>query len=946
MSRFSPAPVPLLGRPWAVSRRRVVAATVVAFLSLGAIGLGATPAAAVPGAPTITSPMATLDTVGPNVTISGTLAVPSGLGSVRVIWNSQGVVVDECLQVLAPSATTFSCTSSITVPGVYSVVAQHTDVAAPGPADWSASSNAVTVRVGSTTVVDITPYTGYSNEWSTQSPTIAGIGPAFGTVAVEVRLDLFDGNIEQQVLYCTDIDIPQSGEWSCSGTSPGWGIISFVAYGTTVASVRTVPEGFDDEIGGEMLPPPPNATYVLGPANFQVKLDGLPTWNVFADIISVEVAPGDSYVYGMSDEYCPLFSMDPQLGGQTETCFYGNLAPGIWNVYAMQELEFVTGFYRDDYIMIPEQPGPLAAAVNADRSVGFSGTGQPGYTVIVRDAAENEVCAGVVAAAGTWQCTATPPAGTASYRAIQRATGFVATPPEVFGVVSSIAGFSTYTGAVSVRVPPAPVVVPPTVVPSTVVPLAPTPLPWTLEGYDGEPLTPGQKLSLTASGLPVGTVVVVEIRSTPRVLGTAAVNDAGIFALDVRVPADLEPGDHTLVAIATPPGGVPSPVLVPVIVVAAPVLDPVKEGAGAPLQDKAGLAVTGDGSSTGGAVDRSDPAAPSAISDSIPTIDRIFRTPLFLVAAGGLALAILLLVAFPAELLNSTLASNTRRLGRWYAAVEGGVERATEWFAAVTRTRALAAALLVVLTALIFGFVDPHYGFDPVSLRLTVSLAIGLFIVTYVASWISGAVIQRVWQIPTRVGLQPAALVFAVLGVIAARLLEFSPGFLIGLVIGLDLLTRVGGPHRVRATLTNIGVIVGLALLGWVVFSIMTAVATGEPTVVELLVSDALVATTSEGLTAALAALMPLGFLQGHELFKRSKLLWAGTFATVATLFALIVLPTTAGDEMQVADVGFWMLIMVVFAAVTLTLWAVLQFVGRGEVDDDELVEQPVGVSR
>ena len=298
-------------------------------------------------------------------------------------------------------------------------------------------------------------------------------------------------------------------------------------------------------------------------------------------------------------------------------------------------------------------------------------------------------------------------------------------------------------------------------------------------------------------------------------------------------------------------------------------------------------------------------------------------------------------MAFPAELLNSTLASNSRRLGRWYAAMESGVDRATEWFASVTRTRALAAALLVVLTSLIFGFVDPDNGFDPVSVRMTVSLAIGLFIVTYVSSWISGAIIRRVWSIETRVSLQPAALVFAVIGVVIARILEFSPGFLIGLVIGLDLVTRVGAPHRVRAILTNIGVIVGLAVASWIGFSIMSALMTGEPTMVGLLVSDALVATTAEGLTAALAALLPLGFLDGHEVFRRSKLLWAGSFAAVATVFSLIVLPTAAGETGDVADVGFWMLVMVIFAAVTLTLWAILHFTDRGGSDDDELVEQP-----
>ncbi|MEN9621143.1 MAG: hypothetical protein RL499_1336, partial [Actinomycetota bacterium] len=187
--------------------------------------------------------------------------------------------------------------------------------------------------------------------------------------------------------------------------------------------------------------------------------------------------------------------------------------------------------------------------------------------------------------------------------------------------------------------------------------------------------------------------------------------------------------------------------------------------------------------------------------------------------------------------------------------------------------------------------------------------------------------------------LQPAALIFAVVGVIVARILEFSPGFLVGLVIGLDLLTRVGTPHRVRATITTIGVMVGLAVLAWVGFSIMTALVTGDPTVLGMLVSDALVATTSEGLTAALAALLPLGYLHGHTIFQQSKLLWAATFASVAAIFALIVLPTAGTGPGGAADIGFWILVMAGFAAVTLSLWAVLQFTGKADGHDDTAKE-------
>ncbi len=751
-----------------------------------------------------------------------------------------------------------------------------------------------------------------------------------------------------------------TGAWSCDGeVEPGDD--NFTAY--------TLAQGFGDDpdVAGEVngsystgatlspavnatipegiTPPAPTMTYGLGPASINVTAQGLENSAVGVRLYQVDVISGEGYQYGEAVASCGVVIESEGEGFGTiatapslvDDCQFSNLAPGIWNVYSSQNYYFEESEYRDDYVLIPPSP-TLAAARAGIGQVTASGTGEPGYRVQVRQLGGAGSCTDIVDAGGAWGCVVSGGSGDMLLRAQQQSQGFEATPPVYFGLTESFDGYSAFTPTVFVAAPPAPAVNPPSSLPP------PQPLTWVLEGYDGSPLTPGQQLSLTATGLPVGTVVVVEIRSTPQVLGTSVVGDTGIFALDVVVPDDLESGEHTLVATATPPGGVDSVVSIPVTVT-----EPLQIVDEPSVEEAETAAETDEGSSgaggAGGDGDRSQPATPSAISDSIPTVERIFTAPLTIIVSGGLALAILLLVAFPAELLNSTLASNTRRLGRWYAAVERSVDRATDWFASVTRTRALAAALLVVLTSLIFGFVDPEYGFDPVSVRMTVSLAIGLFIVTYVSSWISGAIIRRVWSIETRVSLQPAALVFAVVGVVIARILEFSPGFLIGLVIGLDLVTRVGAPHRVRAILTNIGVIVGLAVVSWIGFSIMAAVMNGEPTVVTLLVSDALVATTAEGLTAALAALLPLGFLDGHEVLRRSKLLWAGSFAAVATVFSLIVLPTAAGETGDVADVGFWMLIMVIFAAVTLTLWAILHFTGRGE-SDDELVERPAATAR
>jgi hypothetical protein len=903
-------------------------------VTAAAFAAGTTIAGAAPTAPVITSPVSNAPFTTTTISVSGN--VQANTDQTVTVWVGANTV--GCTVVVPYIESTFTCDVTVPGPGVYTLTASSVDIFDPAP---SPRSGPVTVRVG-TTAPALMSFPESGSEWPTLTPVISGTGPALGSITVEI---LFS---EGSTTYCTVPEVPASGSWSCSPpAASGWSWTEqaeFRAYGTDLTGGPSF-----DAIIGDIRPGPPQTEVTLGPASVGFTATGSINVDLFTEVFDVVVLNSE----GSDFDLVEVCSPDPDANPPVVSCSQTGLAPGFWHFSTHQLAAEVFSASVLEYVRIPAAPTDFSADVLADRSVQFTGGGVPGYRAGVRASGGSDVCTVIVPPNGSWQCTVALPPGTASYQAIQQSVGF---DTNDFGIGSdrSIDGFSALTPAVSVNVPAPPVPpvtppsppvtppVPPVTPPTTTV--TSTPLPWVLEGYDGSPLVPGQELSLSAVGLPVGTVVVIEIRSTPRVLGTSVVDGTGTFALDVVVPADLEVGEHTLVATATPPGGVESVVAIPVTVIEP--LGPIDSAPG--TEEAAPISDGDDGAQTpGGDGDRTQAATPSAISDSIPTIDRIFRTPLVIVLSAGLALAILLLVAFPAELLNSTLASNTRRMGRWYAAVENGIDRATEWFTSVTRTRAIAAAVLVVLTSLIFGFVDPEYGFDPVSLRMTISLAIGLFIVTYVSSWISGAIIRRVWAIDTRVSLQPAALLFAVIGVIVARVLEFSPGFLIGLVIGLDIVSRVGAQYRVRAILTNIGVIVGLAVTAWLGFSLMSALMTGEPTMISLLVSDALIATTAEGLTAALAALLPLGFLDGHEVFRRSKLLWAGTFAAVATVFSLIVLPTAAGETSDVADVGFWMLIMVIFAAVTLTLWAILHFTGRDEGDDDdELVEQPAEAAR
>lgn len=599
---------------------------------------------------------------------------------------------------------------------------------------------------------------------------------------------------------------------------------------------------------------------------------------------------------------------DPVLrpSGTTE-CVATGLTPGMWNLF------YSTGgeLGWDWFFVVPQTP-----TITGSPGIGvaqLSGAGTPGNTITVYDAA-GSVCTASVGATGAWACTTPPRTGSASYFAV-----------ETDAASGGLSAASKSTDAITVLVArPARPAATPTVIPAAPdAPPAPTTLTWTLTitGVDG-PLRPGQTVGLSSSGLPAGTLIDAELHSTPVQLGSTTVGADGTFDFTVRIPMDVEPGEHEIIVIATPPGYLPSPVQNAVLI---QLDDEPKAVADTIPHDDPRVLAAG----SGGENPRNDPNAPTAITRAIPTFFEILTSPATVGIAAGLALVILLLVALPAEVLNATIESNTSRFGRGFAAIQNAIDRATAWLTQLTRTPVVPSLLLIVTTSIIFGFVDPGFGFDLASLRLVLSLAIGLFVVTFVASRLTGIVVGRRWSLESEIGMQPAALVFAALGVILARLLDFSPGFLIGLVIGLELAHRATDLQRVKAIVIEFSFIVGLGVLAWLIYSASVALQ-GDSDIGFFggLAQDALVAITSEGLTAVMVAMIPIAFLDGKKIFDASKKLWVLMFLVVATAFSLLVLPTALAGQ-EIGNIVWWIAVLIGFAAVTFAVTFWLRATGR-----------------
>lgn len=611
--------------------------------------------------------------------------------------------------------------------------------------------------------------------------------------------------------------------------------------------------------------------------------------------------------------YCDATEDDdpgaPYLGDVADGSCAITLSEGTYDLYYPST---EGNAYFDYFFTVYPSPKTFAATSQAS-TVTFTGDGTPGSTARVVDSSGATLCSTTVGAGGTWSCVYTGRAST------------ISTPVRAFlvqpgtGARSNAAQLST--------LPPAPAApfVPPTTPSPTATP-SPTPTPrptstatpvwnpatfvWTFSA-DADGYHPGDPVTLSGAGLPPAALVRAEIHSTPAYLGTTIARQNGTFILNVSIPADTPAGTHKFVVTITPLNGTDSTVVQPAKITVL----------GAP-GDEGGLPAVPAGY-------EGDPRNldtwPSAITSAIPTLLDVLTSPATIGLAVGLALVILLLVALPTEVLNATIESNTGRFGGVFAAIQSAVDRATEWFIAATRTPLVATAILLLTTSTIFGFVDPGFGIDLTSLRLVLSLTLALFIVTYVASVVTGRIVQKRWSLTWSIGMQPTALVFAVVGVIVARLLDFSPGFLVGLIIGLELAEETTDRQRVRTSIVKYGVIVAFALTAWIGYSVWIAVqGGGVANFADGLFQDALVAVTSEGLTAAMVAILPLGFLDGRAIFQHNKKLWAITFVFVATAFALLVLPSAVAGQ-EIGDVASWVAVLIGFAALTLGATVVLR---------------------
>ena len=453
--------------------------------------------------------------------------------------------------------------------------------------------------------------------------------------------------------------------------------------------------------------------------------------------------------------------------------------------------------------------------------------------------------------------------------------------------------------------------------PTLHLPVEPEPLAWELTVVPDGAVAPGESVTLRSSGLPAGAAVTVELQSSPVVLGTTTVAADGSFVITAMIPRNVQPGEHHYVVTVIPIDGAPAALDHAVTVIPALASVPASTGHGTSVPPQADPKKV--------EANRNDLSAPSSLTTALPTLQHLFSNPAVLATAAGSGAALLVFVALPAELLNSTLYEQYERIFGRMRKVR------VHWFDRLRRRLArkplVSAIAITAAAALLFGFADPHFGPDISSLRLVLACAIALFIVGYLANTLTGRFVRERWQVASSLEVKPLALILTVIGVLLSRLLEFSPGFLIGLIVGFSLTGATTLHQRSRTVLLHAGIILTFGLAAWIGYSALIAETGGHPTsFLGALGLETMAAVTAEGLTMLLIGLLPFRFLEGENVFKESRLLWAGSYLVVLLMFCLIVLPDAANWEELHGSLWLWLSVVVGFSVLSVSIYLYFRY--------------------
>ncbi len=369
-------------------------------------------------------------------------------------------------------------------------------------------------------------------------------------------------------------------------------------------------------------------------------------------------------------------------------------------------------------------------------------------------------------------------------------------------------------------------------------------------------------------------------------IGSDTPNAAGSVGVGhLSVPGDAEPGQHRVTSACRPSGG--------------------------PVRASSAFVVT-----------KSD-VHRSAFVTSLNRPDQVSLDLSQLATSAIVAVALIVLFAFPFELFNSTVEENYDEIRGWFrlpARVVG----------AGTRASRIATFLgLTVLTAIVIGFLSPDFGLNLTSAVLVIGFTVALLVMSLGFSLPAAIGIHRSTGEWGTLNFLPGTVVVSIIMVALSRAFHFQPGYMYGALAGLAFASALSRETQGRLTAANWIWALALSVGAWLVrIPVANAAARPGASVWWVGAEACLVLIFLWGVEGLAVAMLPMRFLDGRKVIDWNRVVWAvllfmGVFAAVHVLFA----PSSGyvGHTTGQVTVGVVALFLI-FGGISVGLWAYFRY--------------------
>lgn len=307
-----------------------------------------------------------------------------------------------------------------------------------------------------------------------------------------------------------------------------------------------------------------------------------------------------------------------------------------------------------------------------------------------------------------------------------------------------------------------------------------------------------------------------------------------------------------------------------------------------------------------------------SVLSSLRTVEQAAPNGVQVAVLATVAALLVLVIGWPGALLSAVMAARYEQLFGWSRrpkfarvrnALDGPQPRWLLWVG-------------LVVAALFAGFLDRNFGFNLMSVRMVATGFLTFVILNVIGWWVVTRVLGKFDpSVKPQMRIRWGSLAVVLGSVVAARLLEFAPGVIFGLIAGLTFATTLATSRKALVVLVGSGYAVAIGLSSWVAYSLTAR--PSDDNFGPVFLTELLAGVTIGGVSTLPLALLPFAALDGGDLVKWKRWVWAVSYAVGIAAFMLVLLtiPDTASDIP--ADFTRWIAVFVLYALIAVGAWIV-----------------------